>query len=161
MTLSPGDPLPDVSVMTMGTDGPTRVSTKEVLGTGKVVLFGVPGAFTPVCSDYHLPGFVLRADELAAKGVTSIACVSVNDAFVMAAWGDAQGAEPTILMLADAEGSFTSAMGLEVDATPFGLGKRSQRYAAIIEDGVISSLAAEDSFVDHTVSTADGVLAKL
>jgi peroxiredoxin len=146
--------------MTMTEKGPDRVMTSEVLGTGKVVLFAVPGAFTPTCSDHHLPGYVLRAEELRAKGVGTIACVSVNDPFVMGAWGRDKNVGSDVLMLADGNGAFTEAVGLEMDGSLFGLGKRSQRYAAIIEDGVVTGLFVETrSGLD--VSSAESVLAAL
>ena len=156
-----GDQVPDVQVMTMTADGLQRVQTGALLGTGRVVLFAVPGAFTPVCSDFHLPGFVLRADDLKAKGVDTIACVSVNDPFVMGAWGKAEGTNGDIIMLADPDAAFTGAMGMDTDASEFGLGARSQRYAAILQDGRISKLLVEERFVDHSISTADAVLAEL
>jgi peroxiredoxin len=160
MPVSVGDKIPDVEVRTMGPDGPITVRTSEVLGTGRVVLFGVPGAFTPGCSKVHLPGFVQHADDLIGKGVTKIACVSVNDAWVMDAWGRSQGAEDTILMLADGNGEFTRAMGLEFDATGLGLGIRSQRYAAVIEDGVIARLDVE-RVPGVDVSSCEAVLSHL
>src|ERR1700729_4336727 len=132
MTIAVGDRIPDVQVSIPTADGPKRVSSAELLGSGKVVLFAVPGAFTPTCSDYHLPGFVLRAEDLKAKGVDTIACISVNDAFVMGAWGEAQAVGDSVLMLADGNGEFTSAVGLEMDGSGFGLGTRSRRYAAIL-----------------------------
>jgi glutaredoxin/glutathione-dependent peroxiredoxin len=136
------------------------VQSGEVLGKGKVVLFGVPGAFTPTCSDHHLPGFVLRADDIKAKGVDTIACIAVNDVFVMGAWGEAQGTGDKITMLADGNGDFAAEVGLTLDGSGFGLGTRSQRYAAIIEDGVVTELMVEpDPGVD--VSSAEAVLAKL
>ena len=160
MPVSVGDKIPDVELRTMGADGPTPVQSGEVLGTGRVVLFGVPGAFTPGCSKVHLPGFVKHADELIGKGVSTIACVAVNDAWVMDAWGRSQGAEDTILMLADGNGDFTRAMGLEFDATGIGLGMRSQRYAAVIEDGVISRLDVE-KVPGVDVSSCEAVLSHL
>jgi peroxiredoxin len=159
MTISVGDRLPDAELRTMTPDGPTVVKTGEVLGTGKVVLFAVPGAFTPGCSNVHLPGFVERADELKAKGVTTIACVAVNDPFVMDAWGKANGVGDDILLLADGNGEFTAAMGLELDGSGFGLGKRSKRYAAIVEDGVLTSLDIDEKGID--LSTCSNVLLKL
>jgi peroxiredoxin len=159
MTISVGDRLPDAEVRTMTPDGPTVVKTGEVLGTGKVVLFAVPGAFTPGCSNIHLPGFVQRVDELKAKGVTTIACVAVNDPFVMDAWGKAHGVGDDILLLADGNGEFTAAMGLELDGSGFGLGKRSKRYAAIIEDGVLTSLDVDEKGID--LSSCSNVLLKL
>ena len=138
-----GDRIPDVEVQVLGDDGfPKPVRTGEVLGTGKVVLFSVPGAFTPGCTHIHLPGFINGYDELAAKGVDKIACVAVNDPWVMEAWAESTGAEG-ILMLSDGNGDFAVAMELTMDATGFGLGMRSQRYAAVIEDGVITALQVE------------------
>ena len=143
MAVKVGDKVPDVEIHTMGDAGPKKVSSAEVLGSGKVVLFAVPGAFTPGCSKTHLPGFVQDADKLKAKGIDTIACVSVNDAFVMQAWADAQGVGDKIVMLADGNGVFTEAMGLVMDGSGFGLGSRSQRYAAVLEDGVFTSLDVE------------------
>ena len=160
MALSVGDRIPDVTLRTWTEDGPSAVQSADVLGTGKVVLFAVPGAFTPTCSDHHLPGFVLRADELTAKGVDTIACIAVNDAFVMGAWGQARDTDGRVLMLADGNGEFTAEVGLEMDGSGFGLGTRSQRYAAIIEDGVVTDLAVE-SGPGLDVSSAESVLAKL
>jgi glutaredoxin/glutathione-dependent peroxiredoxin len=155
-----GDTIPDVALKAVTSDGVEDVRTGELLGTGKVVLFGVPGAFTPVCSDFHLPGFVLKVDDLKAKGVEQIFCVSVNDAFVMGAWARSEDAVG-ITMLADDAAAFASAMGLTTDASSFGLGVRSERYAAILEDGVVTSIDVEKEFVDHEVSTAEHVLAVL
>jgi peroxiredoxin len=124
------------------------------------VLFAVPGAFTPTCSDYHLPSYLVRHDELMAKGVDTIACISVNDPFVMAAWGKDRNVGDLILLLADGNGEFTHAVGLEMDGTGFGLGTRSQRYAMVIDDGVVSALYVEPG-PGLTVSAADGVLAQL
>ena len=143
MPVAPGDRIPDVEVQTMGEEGPTTVSTGEVLGSGKIALFAVPGAFTPGCSRVHLPGYVQGADALVAKGVDRIVCVSVNDAWVMDAWAKDQGVGDKILMIADGSAAFTKAMGLEADRTAFGLGVRSERYSALIEDGVITSLDVE------------------
>jgi peroxiredoxin len=143
MAIATGDRIPDVKVFTFGESGPEVTTSAEVLGTGKVVLFAVPGAFTPTCSDHHLPGFVLRAEDLKAKGVDKIVCVSVNDPFVMSAWGNDQKVGRSIVMLADGNGEFTDAMGLAMDGSGFGLGHRSQRYAAIIEDGIVTWLAVE------------------
>ncbi len=143
MTIAVGDRIPDVEVATPGPDGPKPAKTGDVLGRGKVVLFAVPGAFTPTCSDFHLPGYVLRADELKGKGVDTIACVAVNDAFVMAAWGKDREVGDSVVLLADGAGAFTRAMGLELDLSAAGLGVRSQRYAAVIEDGVVRRLNVE------------------
>jgi peroxiredoxin len=129
----------------MGAQGPEKTTTGAVLGTGRVVLFAVPGAFTPGCSKVHLPGFVQQAAELTGKGVDRIACISVNDAFVMGAWAEDQGVGESIVMLADGNGEFTEAMGLVMDGTGFGLGTRSKRYAAIIEDGVVTSIEVDEN----------------
>ncbi|HEX6237886.1 MAG TPA: peroxiredoxin [Acidimicrobiales bacterium] len=160
MAISVGDGIPDVELMTMTGDGPQLVRSGDVLGEGKVVLFAVPGAFTPTCSDHHLPGYVLRAEDIKAKGVDTIACLAVNDAFVMGAWGRAQGTDGKVTMLADGNGDFTAEMGLELDGRGFGLGTRSQRYAAILEDGVVRELFVEQG-PGLDVSSADAVLAKL
>ena len=160
MSIRPGDKIPDISVQIMTADGPRPIQTGEALGEGKVVLFAVPGAFTPGCSKVHLPGFVQQADALTDKGVDRIVCVAVNDAWVMDAWGREQGVGDKILMLADGSGEFTRAMGLELDGRAFGLGMRSQRYAAVIEDGLVARLDVEEKpGVD--VSSCASVLAAL
>ncbi len=160
MTIAVGDRIPDVELRAMAGKTPEPVRSIDVLGKGRVVLFAVPGAFTPTCSDYHLPGFVLRADELRAKNVDTIACVSVNDPFVMGAWGQDQKVGDKVLMLADGNGEFTRAMGLEADLSGAGLGSRSQRYAAVIEDGVVTALFVEPER-GLNVSSAESVLAAL
>jgi glutaredoxin/glutathione-dependent peroxiredoxin len=160
MSIAVGDRIPDVALWRVTKEGFTSVPAREVLGTGKVVLFAVPGAFTPTCSDYHLPGFVLRADELEAKGVDLVACVSVNDPFVMGAWGRDQKVGDTVVLLADGNGLFTKAMGLEMDGRAVGLGTRSQRYAAVIDDGIVTALFVEPER-GLTVSSAEAVLAAL
>ena len=160
MAINMGDQIPDVSLGVMTKEGPTSISSREALGSGKVVLFAVPGAFTPTCSDFHLPGFVIRADDLREKGVDTIACVSVNDPFVMGAWADAQDVGDSVLMLADGNGEFARATGLELDGTGFGMGLRSQRFAMIIEDGRVAFLAVEDG-PGLDVSSAESVLAAL
>jgi peroxiredoxin len=160
MAAAVGERVPDVEVRTMGADGPEAVQTADVLGSGKVVLFAVPGAFTPGCSKVHLPGFVEGADDLKAKGVDRIVCVAVNDAWVMDAWARSQGAEDVVTMLADGNGAFTEAMGMSWDGSVAGLGERSKRYAAVIEDGVITQLDVEDKpGVD--VSACSAVLLRL
>ncbi|MHB1510007.1 MAG: redoxin family protein [Acidimicrobiales bacterium] len=160
MTIKVGDRLPDVEVQTMTDGGPKPVRMGEALGKGKAVLFAVPGAFTPTCSDHHLPGYVLRAEDLRAKGVATIACIAVNDAFVMGAWGRDQNVGSSVLMLADGNGAFARAVGLELDGSPFGLGQRSQRYALICDDGVVSHVLVEPAG-GLDVSSADSVLAAL
>jgi len=150
-----GDKIPDVDVRVMNAEGaPETVKSGEVLGNGKVVLFAVPGAFTPGCSKIHLPGYVANADELKAKGVDAIACIAVNDAWVMDAWSKDQGAEGKVLMLADGSGDFTKAMDLVMDGSGFGLGMRSQRYAAVLQDGVIQSLDIDEGGVSATACEA-------
>jgi len=142
MALSVGDTIPNVQLRVLGANGmPETVSSHDVLGKGRVVVFAVPGAFTPGCSMVHLPGYVKNRDALRAKGVETIACVSVNDPWVMDAWGKAQGAEG-IVMLADS-GEFTKSAGLEMDGSGFGLGTRSQRYSAILQDGVVQEINVE------------------
>jgi len=159
MALSTGDTIPDLEVTTMGPEGPTKVRTTDLLGTGKVVLFAVPGAFTPGCSKTHLPGFVERGSELKDKGVDTLACIAVNDVFVMDAWGREHGVGDDIVMLADGSAEFTEAMGLTRDMTGFGMGKRSQRYAAVIEDGVITQLEIDEGAIDK--STCSNILSLL
>ena len=161
MALSIGDQIPDIELKTMSSEGsPVAVRTSEVLGKGKVVLFAVPGAFTPGCSRVHLPGFVTQADELKTRGVDTIACVAVNDAWVMDAWGKAHDVGDRIVMLADGSGDFTRAMDLIMDGTGFGLGLRSQRYAAVIENGVITQLNVEPTG-GISVSSCESVMANL
>jgi len=161
MAIAVGDRLPEVKVYTFSDDGPEATTSREVLGHGKVVLFAVPGAFTPTCSDHHLPGFVLRADDLKAKGADRIVCISVNDPFVMGAWGKDQKVGSAVTMLADGNGEFTQEMGLTMDGSGFGLGSlRSQRYAAIIEDGVVTWLAVEPG-PGLSASSAEEVLGAL
>ncbi|MFC5996511.1 peroxiredoxin [Pseudonocardia hispaniensis] len=161
MALSIGDRIPLATLTTMTDSGPQPVESDEVLGKGTVVLFAVPGAFTPTCSDDHLPGFVLQADQLLAKGVDRIACIAVNDSFVLDAWGKARDVGDKILMLGDGNGQFTAAAGMELDASGFGLGTRSKRYAAVLEDGVVKDLFVEADGVGLSVSAADAVLATL
>ena len=143
MTIAVGDTIPDVEGKILDADGnPRSVQTGELMGTGRVVLFAVPGAFTPGCSRVHLPGFVAGRDDLAAKGVDKVVCTSVNDAWVMDAWGRSAGAGD-IVMLADGNGDFAGALGLTMDATGYGLGQRSKRYAAVIQDGVVEALEVD------------------
>jgi glutaredoxin/glutathione-dependent peroxiredoxin len=160
MAIAVGDRIPDVKVFTFGDKGPEATTSAEVLGQGTVVLFGVPGAFTPTCSDHHLPGFVLRIEELREKGADSVVCVAVNDPFVMDAWGRDQNVGEAVVMLADGNGELTEAMGLTMDGSGFGLGSRSQRYAAILRDGVVSWLAVEPG-PGLNASSAEEVLAAL
>ncbi len=137
-----GDRLPEVDMYHMTEKGPAKITTSELCDGKKVVLFALPGAFTPTCSKAHLPGYVVHADDMLAKGVDTIACLSVNDAFVMGAWGDAQNAEK-ILMLADGSAEFTEKVGTVLDLTKMGLGVRSDRYAMIVENGVVTAFNRE------------------
>lgn len=143
MSIQVGDRLPEATFTTMTAEGPKPLTTAEVFGGRKVVLFSVPGAFTPTCSKMHLPGYVNQADDLKAKGVATIACLAVNDVFVMDAWAKSQNADGKVLMLADGNAAFTKAIGLELDASKFGMGTRSQRFSLIAEDGVVTSLNVE------------------
>ena len=142
MTLQTGERIPACTLKTMGEKGPQDISTGQIFNGKKVLLFAVPGAFTPGCSMTHLPGYVVNADKIKAAGVDSIVCMAVNDAFVMGAWGDAQNASE-LLMLADGNGEFTAALGLELDGSGFGLGTRSQRFALIADDGIVTHLNVE------------------
>ena len=159
MTIAIGDKIPAVTLKIMGAKGPEDISTDSIFKGKKVVMFAVPGAFTPGCTVTHLPGYVVLADKIKAKGVDSIVCLSVNDAFVMGAWGKSQNADE-LLMVADGNGEFTKALGLEMDASGFGMGTRSKRYAMIVEDGVVSHLAVEPAG-GIEVSAAEAILAKL
>ena len=156
MALGQGDALPKVAVKVMGEKGPEDLNIGEFAADKKVVIFAVPGAFTPTCSAAHLPGFVANADKIKAKGVDAIICLSVNDAFVMNAWGSAQNAEE-LIMAGDGNGDFTAAMGLTLDGSVFGLGQRSSRYALIAENGVITQLNAEQGGA-FEVSSAEAIM---
>ena len=160
MTIQVGDRLPQATFMTPTPEGPAPISTDEVFKGKRVALFAVPGAFTPTCSAKHLPGFKEQAAALKAKGVDAIACVSVNDVFVMKAWAKDQGVGDEILMLADGNGDFTKALGLELNASKFGMGSRSQRYSLIANDGVVEQLNVEEGG-EFRVSSADYMLANL
>ena len=144
MTIKVGDKVPSVNLAHMTESGPGGLGSDELFGGKKVVMFAVPGAFTPTCSAAHLPGFVANADKIKAKGVDDIVCISVNDAFVMDAWGKAQNAD-AIHMVADGSGEFAKAAGLELDLASRGLGVRSQRYAMVVEDGVVTHLHVDEA----------------
>jgi len=159
MTIQVGDRIPAVTLKVMGAKGPENITTAELFDGKKAVLFAVPGAFTPGCSLTHLPGYVVKADEIKAKGVDSIICLSVNDAFVMSAWGKNQNAEE-LIMLADGNADLTRAMGLELDGSGFGMGIRCKRMAMIVEDGIVRHLAIEPPG-GIVVSAADAILALL
>lgn len=153
MSINIGDSLPEVNFNVMGAEGPKAVSTAELFKDKKVVLFAVPGAFTPGCSVTHLPGFVVNADTIKAKGVDSIICTSVNDVFVMDAWGKAQNAE-ALIMAADGNGDFAKAIGLELDATGFAMGMRSKRYAMVVENGKVTHLGVDDKGIKLSAAEA-------
>ena len=158
MSIQVGDSIPAFTVKVMGSEGPQDVSSSELLDGKKVVMLAVPSAFTPGCSVTHLPGFVVNADKIKAKGVDSIICTSVNDVFVMDAWGKAQNAEE-IIMAADGNGDLAKALDLELDASGFGMGTRSKRYAMIIENGKVSYLGVDAKGIK--LSAADAVMAEL
>ena len=160
MTIKVGDKIPSATLMQMKDGGPKPVTTSELFDGKKVVVFALPGAFTPTCSAKHLPGFIQNADAIHAKGVDTIACLSVNDAFVMGAWGDNQGAGGKVVMLADGNGYFTRALGLEMDASKFGMGQRSKRYAMIVDNGVVKVLDVEEPGA-FSVSSAEHVIKQL
>jgi peroxiredoxin len=160
MTIKVGDRLPEAEFVTMTADGQQKISTSSAFAGKKVVLFAVPGAFTPTCSMNHLPGFVQNADKIRAKGIDSIACTAVNDVHVMNAWSKASGADGKILMLADGNAAFAKAAGLNVDLTKAGMGERSRRYSMIVEDGVVRKLNVEDQ-PGVNVSGADTILEQL
>ncbi len=160
MTIKVGDKLPQATFTTMTAEGPRPMTTSEVFGGKKVALFAVPGAFTPTCSAKHLPGFVNNFDSLKQKGIDRIVCVSVNDVFVMSAWGKDQKVGDKVLMLADGNGEFAKAIGLELDAKGFGMGTRSQRYSMIVDNGVVKQLNVEAGG-EFKVSAAEYMLGQL
>ncbi len=160
MTIQAGDKLPSGTLFEMGLEGPQAVSTEDLFKGRRVVVFGLPGAFTPTCSAKHLPGYVSLADRLKAKGVDQIVCLSVNDAFVMDAWGKVQGAEGKVRMLADGNAAFTRALGLELDLSARGMGIRCQRFSMLVDDGVVKSLNIEAPG-QFEVSDAETMLAQL
>lgn len=159
MTIKVGDKIPSAKLKIMGEKGPQDLTTEALFNGKKVVLFAVPGAFTPTCSAAHLPSFVVNADKIKAKGVDTIVCLAVNDAFVMDAWGKAQNAEE-LVMAADGNGEFTKAVGLELDGSGFGLGHRSQRYAMIVENGKVTALNVEKGGA-YEVSSAEAIMKAL
>ena len=160
MAIQPGDRVPAASLMVMGPEGPSKLSTEKLFAGKRVVVFGLPGAYTPVCSAQHLPGYVGKAEALRAKGIDAIACISVNDPFVMKAWGDAHDVGGVVQMVADPKGDFTQALGLTVDLSDFGLGERSERYSMIVDDGTVTTVNVEKSVLDHDVSSVDTLLSQ-
>lgn len=159
MTISKGDKLPDVSLVKVTADGPDKVQSSDFFAGRKVALFAVPGAFTPTCSAKHLPGYVEKAAELKSKGVEEIACTAVNDAFVLGAWNKSGGSDE-ITMLADGNGDFAKALGLDADFSGFGMGTRSQRYSLIVDDGVVTEVNVEGPG-EFKVSSAEHMLGQL
>jgi len=160
MTINAGDRAPEGGFAVMNADGPGGLKSADLFAGKKVVVFSVPGAFTPTCSKEHLPGFVEQADALKGKGVDTIACMAVNDVFVMDAWGKSAGADGKVEMLADGNGDYTQALGLGLDASGFGMGQRGQRFAMVVDDGVVSQLFVEEGGA-FKVSSAENVLAYL
>jgi peroxiredoxin len=160
MTIKAGDRVPEGKLKQMGPDGPMNVTAAELLGKGRVVLFSVPGAFTPTCDAKHLPGFIEKASVLRDKGVDRIVCLAVNDVFVMNAWGKSAGSGDKVVMAADGNGDYTRALGLELDARGHGMGMRGQRFALVIEDGVVRQIHVEAPG-EFKVSSAEHILAAL
>ena len=160
MTIKAGDKLPSVDLQFMGADGVETINSDDLFGARKVVLFALPGAFTPTCSASHLPGYVVSADDIRARGVDLIVCLSVNDAFVMDAWGKQHNADDNVMMIADGSAHFTRALGLELDLDAAGMGVRSQRYAMVVNDGVVETLNVEEP-KKFEVSDAQTILATL
>jgi peroxiredoxin len=160
MTIKVGDRIPSATLMQMKGGAPQPVKTDDLFAGKKVALFALPGAFTPTCSAKHLPGYVQHANDLRKKGIVAVACVSVNDAFVMGAWGENQGAGEKVMMLADGNGDFTRALGLEMDASKYGMGKRSQRFSMIVDNGVVKALNIEEPGA-FSVSSAEHMLQQL
>lgn len=160
MSISVGDKMPAGSFTVMGDSGPEQLSTEDLFAGKKVVLVSVPGAFTPTCSKGHLPGYVNHADDLTGKGVDTIACMAVNDVFVMDAWGKDRGVGDKVVMLADGNGEYTKALGLEMDASGYGMGERGQRFAIVVDDGEVTHVAVEAPG-EFEVSKAESILASL
>ena len=160
MTVSVGDRIPNLTLMKATADGPQPVGTQDFFSGRRVALFSVPGAFTPTCSVRHLPGFVEKADELRAKGIDEIACTAVNDAFVLAAWAKMGEAVDKVTMLADGNGEFAKALGLEMDGSKFGMGQRGKRFSMVVSDGVIEQMFVEEPGA-FNVSSAEHMLERL
>ena len=161
MAIQSGDKMPEGAFGTMTAEGPGSVSTGDLFDGKKVVVFSVPGAFTPACSSKHLPGFIAQADALKAKGVDTIACLAVNDVFVMDAWGQDQGAGDKVTMLADGNATYTEALGMTLDASGFGMGKRGERFAIVVENGVATQVHREAAASDVEASSAENILSNL
>lgn len=161
MSIQKGDKIPEVTLKKLGESGMEDINTAEYLAGRKVVIFGVPGAFTPTCAQKHLPGYVGEAEIIKAKGVDEIICLSVNDPFVMQHWGSISGAEGKVTMLPDGNGELTKAMGLEMDGSGFGLGSRSQRFSMVVEDGVVTDIEIEPNAGEVELSGAQACTARL
>ncbi len=161
MSIAVGDSLPDATFRLLGADGIEKLSTADIFAGKKVVLFAVPGAFTPTCHLKHLPGFIEKVAAFKAKGVTTVACVAVNDPFVLDAWAKATGGQGKVVFLSDGNAEFTKKIGLDFDGSGIGLATRSQRYAMLVDDGVVTALSVEESPGVADVSTAEKMLAKL
>jgi len=161
MSIKVGDKMPEGTLTIMGDEGPGPISTDDLFAGKKVVIFAVPGAFTPACSAKHLPGFVANSDSLKNKGVDDIACLSVNDVFVMDAWGKAHNADSKVMMLADGNADYVKRLGLDLDASGFGMGTRAERFALIVEDGKVSHLFKESVISDVKESSAENISANL
>ena len=160
MTIAVGDRIPSVNLTYMAAEGPTNINTDDLFAGKRTVMFALPGAYTPTCSAAHLPGFVVHADALASKGIQQIVCMSVNDAFVMDAWGKQHNATGNVMMIADGNADFAKAVGLDVDLSERGMGIRSQRYAMVIDDGVVELLRVEQAG-KFEVSDAESILREL
>ena len=161
MTIQSGDKIPSATLMHLTDAGPTPISTEELFGGKTVALFAVPGAFTPTCSNQHLPGFIEKAEEMRGKGVDTIVCIAVNDAFVMGAWGQQQNAVGKVMMVGDGNGELTEKMGLTMDGSGFGMGTRSLRYSMIVRDGVVETLNVEKNPGQAVDSGAENLLGQL
>jgi glutaredoxin/glutathione-dependent peroxiredoxin len=161
MTIAKGDKLPEATFRVMGPEGIDALSTDDVFAGKKVVLFAVPGAFTPTCHLKHLPGFIENADKFKSLGIDTVACVAVNDPFVLGAWSQVSGAKDKVLFLSDGNGEFTDKIGMGFDGSGIGLGTRSKRYAMYVDDGVVKALNTEDSPGVAEVSTADAILKEI
>lgn len=161
MTIKPGDKMPDAQLMHMSDAGPAPITTAELFDGKTVAMFALPGAFTPTCSNQHLPGFIQKSEELRAAGVDTIICLSVNDAFVMGAWGDQQGAGGKVMMVGDGNAELTEKLGLTMDGSGFGMGTRSLRYSMIVRDGVVETLNVEGNPGQAIDSGAENLLSQL
>ena len=161
MTIKPGDAMPDAQLMYMTDAGPAPISTGDLFGGKTVALFALPGAFTPTCSNQHLPGYVDKAEDLRAKGVDTIVCLAVNDAFVMGAWGQQKGANGKVMMVGDGNAELTKKLGLEMDGSSFGMGTRSLRYSMIVRDGVVETLNVEENPGKAAESGVENLLSQL